>query len=315
MTELQRFERDILELQDRLTLRPTLDLATKIGERLIEAKKLVPHGNTKGESDRGWENWLARMGLRKRTAQVYMQIAKAQDSAHLPDRVSIEGFLRIIRGSRRRAWQEEIAQNRQAAIDADLPVDQHYKVVHADCRTYRWPSGIDIVVGDPPWRDLKAYRWLGTFTKSHLKNGGLLLAQCGTFDVPAVLDVLREAGLTYQWLLAIVYQASDAPVVSPPFMNYWRPILVFSNGSWDRKNLTVMSDTKTVKRNVCHKSDHLWQQPLDPWRYWLTGLTAPGQLIADPFCGAATWTFASQRPPKPRDLRSFSACRLVLGVR
>jgi tetratricopeptide (TPR) repeat protein len=28
-----------------------------------------------------------------------------------------------------------------------------------------------------------------------------------------------------------------------------------------------------------------------------------------------TWTFASQRPPRPRDLRSFSACRLVLGVR
>ena len=71
-------------------------------------------------------------------------------------------------------------------------------------------------------------------------------------------------------------------------MNYWRPILVFSNGSWDRKNLTVMSDTKTVKRNVCLKSHHPWQQPLDPWRYWLTGLTAPAQLIADPFCGAAT---------------------------
>jgi hypothetical protein len=59
MTQLQRLERDILELQDRLTLRRTLDLATKIGERLIEAKKLLAHGE--------WLSWLARMGTWART--------------------------------------------------------------------------------------------------------------------------------------------------------------------------------------------------------------------------------------------------------
>jgi hypothetical protein len=64
MNELQRLKRDILELQDRLTLRPTLDLARKIGQRLIEAKKLLPHGE--------WLSWLARMRMRARTAQVYM---------------------------------------------------------------------------------------------------------------------------------------------------------------------------------------------------------------------------------------------------
>lgn len=77
-----------------------------------------------------------------------------------------------------------MAQNRQAAIDAALPLEQQYKVVHADCRKYRWPSGIDVVAADPPWRDLEAYKWLGTFAKAHLKEGGRLLAQCGTFDVP-----------------------------------------------------------------------------------------------------------------------------------
>ena len=85
-----------------------------------------------------------------------------------------------------------------------------------------------------------------------------------------------------------MYQASDSPVVSAPFMNYWRPILVFSNGAWNRQNLSVMSETETVKRGVFHKTHHVWQQPLDSWRYWLGGLTASGQLIADPFCGSGT---------------------------
>ncbi len=145
-----------------------------------------------------------------------------------------------------------------------------------------------MVATDPPWNDMDSYRWLGTFAAGHLKEGGLLLVQCGTSQMPQVLDLLREAGLTYQWLLSIVYQASDSPVTIPPFMAYWRPILLFSRGPWDRGGRTTMSDTKTVKRDSPRLRHHHWQQPLEPWRYWLAGLTTPGQVIADPFCGSGT---------------------------
>ncbi len=290
MSELQKLELDILELLNRLTLRLTLEQVAKIGECLIEAKKWVPHGNRRGERDRGWQNWLARMGLKERTAQEYIMVAKemAQRSAPLPESMSLAGFLRFIRSSRRRAWQEELARTRQEAINADLPLNRQYKVVHADCRNYRWPAEIDMVATDPPWNDMDSYRWLGTFAAGHLKEGGLLLVQCGTSQMPQVLDLLRKAGLTYQWLLSIVYQASDSPVTIPPFMAYWRPVLFLSNGPWDRGGRTTMSDTKTVKRDSPRLTHHHWQQPLEPWRYWLAGLTTPGQVIADPFCGSAT---------------------------
>jgi predicted RNA methylase len=36
------------------------------------------------------------------------------------------------------------------------------------------------------------------------------------------------------------------------------------------------------------KGYHQWQQPVPPFRYWLETLTRPGELVADPFAGAAS---------------------------
>lgn len=48
--------------------------AIEIGERLIEAKKLVPHGE--------WEEYVSgRCGFKPRTAQAYMQIAASREKA------------------------------------------------------------------------------------------------------------------------------------------------------------------------------------------------------------------------------------------
>lgn len=48
--------------------------AIEIGERLIEAKKLVPHGE--------WEDYVsARCGFKPRTAQAYMQVAADREKA------------------------------------------------------------------------------------------------------------------------------------------------------------------------------------------------------------------------------------------
>ncbi len=89
MTPLQRLEAEILQLHDRLSLRPTLETAIRLGERLQEAKSLLPYGE--------WVNWVRRVGMSARTAQVYMQVSRhaedTQNSAVLSGRLSIEGFL------------------------------------------------------------------------------------------------------------------------------------------------------------------------------------------------------------------------------
>jgi hypothetical protein len=40
-----------------------------------------------------------------------------------------------------------------------------------------------------------------------------------------------------------------------------------------------------------------------------------GKVVVVYMWGDYSWTFARQGPLRPRDLRSFSACRLVSGVR
>ncbi len=279
MTELQRLEADILELQDRLTLRPVLNLACKMGECLIEAKKLLPHGQ--------WLPWLHRVGMRPRTAQVYMQVAKAQEPVH-SERLSLDGFLRIIRQARRAARRQTLEESRRAAADADLPLERQYQVVHADCRKYEWPRSIDCIGTDPPWGDLEAYRWLGCFAKEHLKEGGLLLVQGGGLDLPPILDVLGEAGLTYRWMLATVFSGGGTMGAKalPPFISNMRQVLLFTKGEWDRNAFPLMSDVYTT--GVEPKKYHPWQQPLQPWVYWLSRLTAPADLVCDPYCGSAT---------------------------
>jgi hypothetical protein len=203
----------------------------------------------------------------------------------LPDKLSLEGFLARIRRAKRAGRRAEMDQARQVAINADLPADQQYMVVHADCRQYRWPAEIDVIATDPPWHDLDAYRWLGNFAKGHLRDGGQLLAQCGQFRLPDVLDVLRQAGLTWQWMLDIVYPMGPSQV-KPIWLCNWRPVVVFTKGDLDPKSVLPLSDTYTVGRQ--RKLLHPWQQPLEAWDYWMKSLAAPGSLTADPYCGSGT---------------------------
>ena len=58
----------------RLAHRVVCSAAIEIGERLIEAKKLVPYGE--------WEEYVSvRCGFKPRTAQAYMQIAASREKA------------------------------------------------------------------------------------------------------------------------------------------------------------------------------------------------------------------------------------------
>lgn len=58
-------------------LRTTLYMAKRAGEALIAARKLVPHGNSRGAEGKGWEYELERrFHASPRTARVYIRIAE-----------------------------------------------------------------------------------------------------------------------------------------------------------------------------------------------------------------------------------------------
>ena len=79
MTEIQRIEQRVLELTSTFDMRPTLERAADIGDLLMEARSMIQHGE--------WADWLARLGLKRRTAWDYIAVAKAKVAYGCPCRL------------------------------------------------------------------------------------------------------------------------------------------------------------------------------------------------------------------------------------
>jgi hypothetical protein len=272
---LSTLERQILELHNGISLRPTLQTASKIGELLLAAKSQLKHGE--------WSPWLHRLGLRSRTAQIYMQVTKAQRSAGFEDPLSINQFLACLRTARLAARSQERIDKRLEAVDKGGTLEDRYQVHHADCRRFRWPAKVDCLASDPPWLDMPAYKWLSKFAGTHLREGGIALVQCSIDKMPTVLDIMRST-LEYFWTLSIQFTESFG-LDNAPFAQAWRPLLVFSRGKLDRQGLGPVSDTLSVPPQNTNKVLHQWAQPLRPWSRWIESLTRPGAVVVDPFCG------------------------------
>jgi hypothetical protein len=272
MSRLHDLEMEILQLHNGLSLRPTLDTVARIGEKLQQAKELVPHGQ--------WIAWLCRCRIKPRMAQLMMQVSREDPPEGA---MGLDRFLRTIRIAKR-AIAHEALDARQEAARGKMPPG--CRVVRADCRRYNWPRPIDVIGTDPPWSDMDCYQWLGEFASSHLKPGGLLLCQGSQLKMMRQIQLLCAAGMQYRWTLAIVHESMQNTSSYHPFAHVWSPLFVLSKGRMDRNLFPSFSDVFTVEPWT--RRWHPWEQALTPWVYWLGKLTLPGQLIVDPFCCSAT---------------------------
>lgn len=270
MGNLKAIELRVLELAAALDLRPTLERAAEIGELLSEARSQVDHGH--------WAGWLSKVGLRPRTAWDYLAVANARAANRWPaTKMTIKQFLTHLRRSSR----EQRLAERKMSRDA-VAVEGEGLVAHSDCRGYNWPD-IDVIATDPPWKDLDAYRWLAEFGGHKLKDGGVLVVQCATANLNEVMRIL-SGRLNYVWTMALWYTNSHMVRPAGRFLPTWLPVLVYSKGKLRIRER--LSDGYSVSRE--RKELHDWQQPIEPWRYWLSRLCSPGAVVADPFTGSGT---------------------------
>jgi SAM-dependent methyltransferase len=288
VNELDQLAVKIADLHGSIRLRPTLEIAAKIGKLLAEVKTALPHGS--------WQPWLRSRcpHISIRTARIYLQVFHAEEKGQTTavSGLTIDGFLQCIRMANRRARDEERREERDAAIAAAAPAQRRFRVVHSDCREYRWPDAIDCIATDPVWEDMDAYSWLADMAVAKLRDGGTLLVQCATSSVYSVLVTLVGAGLAYRWETAIT--SNEKWSASQPFVPGWRPVLVLSKGAWQTADLGRLMDTVNVTNTHYTARVHSWQQPLEPWAYWIARLTRPGELICDPFCGSGTFGVAAK---------------------
>jgi len=96
---------------------------------------------------------------------------------------------------------------------------------------------------------------------------------------------MEDGGLTFVRAFAITFEQCY-PLRHHPINIGWRPVLLFSKGAWACRALARRIDIYRAETEF--KPLHEWQQPIRPWEYWLSGLTNPGELIADPFACTGT---------------------------
>jgi site-specific DNA-methyltransferase (adenine-specific) len=279
MDHLDRLEADVLQLHGKLALRPTLETAARIGEKLLQAKPLVTHG--------AWIPWLKRCGLSRQSASDYMAVATHIENVRPAGHLTIKSFLQYVRSARASAARRERERVR-AELAAASGTAPGVILRNTDCTRFRWPRDLDCVATDPPWSEMAHYKWLAGMCSEHLRPGGLALIQCGTSHLPEVLALLTGAGLSYVWTLAIQYSQVSQAKATTRFRAAWRPVIVCSRGTpaTQVRHPDTVSDGYTVRTEP--QVLHHWQQPLEPWRYWLGRLVPPGGLVADPFAGSAT---------------------------
>lgn len=139
--QMPDIESEVLTLHDALNVRTTVDKARRIGELLLEVKRRLGHGE--------FLPWLKRVGMKARTAQTYVQVAKAPiapGSAHL----SIDRLLQVVRNGRKVQRRDDAA----ALADTCESPDIRSRIIHGDA--LKWlgqqeTDSIPFIFSDPPY--------------------------------------------------------------------------------------------------------------------------------------------------------------------
>jgi hypothetical protein len=278
MTDLDAIAYRISELHSTLRIRPTVETAQRIGELLSEVKSQLPHGK--------WQDWLRSRcpHISTRTARTYLQIFSNPGKWPTTATMTIDRMLTMIRQGKTQQRRDEREETRKAIAAYKGKLPNQIKLHHANCKTFKWPHGIDAIVADPDWSDKEVYEWIAEFAANHLRPGGLAFVQCGTASLAHVMATLGEK-LDYVWLLIFIYREQHHGRPVGGFLSPYRPVLVYSNGKMPPRKREVMS---VVEVPTYSKKNHDWEQPLEPWREWIAKLTLPGELVADPFAGSST---------------------------
>jgi hypothetical protein len=150
-------------------------------------------------------------------------------------------------------------------------------------------DSVDLFLTDPPYSEVDRYRELAELAAAKLKPGGLCLAYCGQWYLPAVLSAMGEH-LEYHWTFAIRFGGPHRAVYPKRVANTWHPAVAFAKG---KSTAGWIMDLLTSGGREKESHDH--QKTLTDVEYFVEKLTEPGALVVDPYCGSGTVPAACRR--------------------
>lgn len=160
---------------------------------------------------------------------------------------------------------------------------------HDDFRNVNIAEGsVDVVITDPPYskKYLPLYKDLGIFSNKVLKEGGSLLFMCGKHHIYEVLDLMKDVGLNYHWMIAYIMPGAKSGQVWHKKINaFWKPIIWYTKGKYNRN---WHGDVCKSQVNENDKRFHFWGQTESGMTDIVDRFSYPGDLVVDPFMGAGT---------------------------
>lgn len=158
------------------------------------------------------------------------------------------------------------------------------------------PGSVTLVLTDPPYPTEYLPLWdaLGEWSHEALVNGGSLVAYCGQSILPQALRRL-EGHLRYWWTIALMHGQSQ--MLPGKWVSVgWKPLVWFVRDG--RATQSMLADTVSggsPRKTVPTGDDGTWAQSVEALEPIVSALTAPGDLIVDPFAGSGTVGLAALR--------------------
>lgn len=152
-------------------------------------------------------------------------------------------------------------------------------------------NSVQLILTDPPYPSEYLPEWekLGEFANKVLVPGGYLIAYCGHYSLPQVLDSLRKH-LEYFWIIALT-QNKHSLVHSRHVFCDWKPLLIFY-----KPPLTLPDYFgDVINGKGMEKEHHDWQQGLPELEGLITNFCPKNGLILDPFAGSGTTLIAAKK--------------------
>jgi DNA modification methylase len=153
-------------------------------------------------------------------------------------------------------------------------------------------SSIDCIFTDPPYNleSLLLYKELGKMAFRVLKEGGSLLTIGGHYALPQIFEYMKDSGLTYRWVFAVIHTGASIRMHGQQVFVTWKPLLWFVKGSKLRIPDFVRD---SVESHPPDKSLQEWTQSPVEAEYYIKYLTVPNQVVLDPFLGSGTTGIAA----------------------
>lgn len=167
----------------------------------------------------------------------------------------------------------------------------------ADCRDIlpHLPK-VDLVMTDPPYPKEFSHVWqlLGQ-TYSCAKDDSFLATLCGHYQIPLVIDSIKESG--WEWFWACIASNNNQPIMHGFSVKCtFKPFLIFKKGH--PKPNRIFCDNFSLRTKTRYWKDaqlnHKWGQDMSLLWEPLDSFSSQNDIILDPFLGSGTTAVAAK---------------------